>query len=389
MNEENIKQQIDLAAAIGAELFIVDAGWWDTYGDWTASTKRFPHGLASIADYVHQKGMLLAFMPRSKARAEIGLIAVGAKNIRTGSCRISRNRRPHQAGSGGARRGATSRMIEDFKLDLYRHDYNTPFTGELGQREHDGIQENMYWRYYEAWYRIIEHIHAKYPNLILQQAAAGGMRNDLGMAGRWHEPYLTDGLNMPHVLRNYSGQTLGQPPENFVIAFGIPAVSPNRGHFDTHLRATFTLATPWLAPVGPSLQDLSPERLEQYRHYVNLYKTFIRPLWPTCKMYHHAPVTAHQGVDADPWFAMEFASPDRAKGWATIVRLAETDSDTYLFRPRGLDPAKSYRVTFDSTGTTARIDGARLIQEGLHPTGNGMIFRIVIVRGSVTARPRT
>jgi hypothetical protein len=36
-----------------------------------------------------------------------------------------------------------------------------------------------------------------------------------------------------------------------------------------------------------------------------------------------------------------------------------------LFRPRGIDPAKSYRVTFDSTGTTARIDGARLLQEGL------------------------
>ena len=223
----------------------------------------------------------------------------------------------------------------------------------------------MYWRYYAAWYGILEHIHSKYPNLILQQAAAGGMRNDLGMAGRWHEPYLTDGLNTPHVLRNYSGQTLGQPPENFVIAFGIPAISPNRGHFDTQLRSTFSLATPWLAPVAPTLQDLSPERMERYRYYANLYKTFIRPLWPTCKMYHHAPVTAHQGVEPDPWFAMEFASPDRAKGWATIVRLAETDSDTYLFRPRGLDPAKSYRVTFDSTGTTARIDGARLIQEGL------------------------
>lgn len=366
MNEENIKQQIDLAAAIGAELFIVDAGWWDTYGDWTASTKRFPHGLASIADYVHQKGMLFGLYAEvegargdwthcSWCKEHPDWFLPGFKNIVDLT-------KPEVAAHVEAQ---LSRMIEDFKLDLYRHDYNTPFTGELGQREHDGIQENMYWRYYEAWYRIIEHIHAKYPNLILQQAAAGGMRNDLGMAGRWHEPYLTDGLNMPHVLRNYSGQTLGQPPENFVIAFGIPAVSPNRGHFDTHLRATFTLATPWLAPVGPSLQDLSSERLEQYRHYVNLYKTFIRPMWPTCKMYHHAPVTAHQGVDADPWFAMEFASPDRAKGWATIVRLAETDSDTYLFRPRGLDPAKSYRVTFDSTGATASIDGARLIQEGL------------------------
>ena len=68
---------------------------------------------------------------------------------------------------------------------------------------------------------------------------------------------------------------------------------------------------------------------------------------------------------ADSWFVAEFASPDRAKGWATIIRLAETNSDVYVFRPRGLDPARTYRLTVDSVGTTARIDGIRLIEEGL------------------------
>jgi alpha-galactosidase len=191
------------------------------------------------------------------------------------------------------------------------------------------------------------------------------MRNDLGMAGRWHEPYLTDGLNTPHVLRNYSGQTLGQPPENFVIAFGIPALSPNRGYFDTQLRSTFSLATPWLAPVAPTLKDLSPQRLERYRHYSTLYKEFIRPLWPTCRMYHHAPVNMHQDFDKGGWFVAEFASPDRTKAWATFVRLAEADGDVYVFRPRGLDPARTYRVTVDSVGTTAKVDGMQLIQQGL------------------------
>jgi alpha-galactosidase len=366
MNEENIKQQIDLAAAIGAELFIVDAGWWAVYGDWTPSATRFPHGLAPIADYAHSKGLLFGLYAEVEGARGDWTRCTWCKEHPDWFLPNFKNildlTKPEVAAHVESQ---LSRMVQDYKLDLYRHDYNTPFTGELGVRQHDSIEENMYWRYYEAWYKILEHVHAKYPDLILQQAAAGGMRNDLGMASRWHEPYLTDGLNMPHVLRNYSGQTLGQPPENFVIAFGIPAISPNRGHFATQLRTTFSLSTPWLAPVAPTLKDLTPQRLERYRHYASLYKEFIRPLWPTCKMYHHAPVNMHQDFDADSWFVAEFASPDRTKGWATIVRLAETDSDLYVFRPRGLDPARTYRVTVDSVGTTARIDGIRLIEEGL------------------------
>jgi len=366
MNQGNIIKEIDLAAALGAELFIVDAGWWDVYGEWTPSTTRFPNGLEPIADYVHKKGLLFGLYAEvegargdwtkcSWCKRHPDWFFPNFKNILNFT-------KPEVDAHVEAQ---LSRMVEHYKLDLYRHDFNTPFTRELGQTLRSGFEENDYWRYYEAWYGILERIHKKYPNLILQQAAAGGMRNDLGMDSRWHEPYLTDGLNMPHVLRNYSGQTLGLPPENFVIAFGIPAISPNRGHLDTHLRVTYSLATPFLAPVAPSLEEMNPAIRQAYVHYTNLYKSFIRPLLPTCKMFHHAPVAATTGVAASPWFAVEFAAPDRTKGWATIVRMATGGSGTYLFRPRGLDPAKSYRVTYDSTGTTATVDGLRLVQEGL------------------------
>jgi alpha-galactosidase len=366
MNEQNIKKQIDIAAALGAELFIVDAGWWDVYGEWTPSPTRFPHGLEPIADYIHKKGMLFGLYAEVEGGRGDWTSCSWCKQHPDWFVPNFQNRlnltKPEVAAHVEAQ---LSRMIEEYKLDLYRHDYNAPFTGELGQTQREGFAENDYWRDYEAWYGILERIHKKYPNLILQQAAAGGMRNDLGMGSRWHEPYLTDGLNMPHVLRVYTGQTLALPPENFVIAFGIPVPPRNRGHLDTHLRVTYSLATPWLAPVAPSLEEMNPAIQQAYLHYAHVYKSFIRPLLPTCKMFHHAPVTATRGVDSGPWFAMEFAAPDRAKGWATIVRLTNGDPDTYLFRPRGLDPARTYRVTFDSTGTTATVEGLRLVQEGL------------------------
>jgi alpha-galactosidase len=368
MTEASMKKQIDLAAALGAELFIVDYGWWDVYGDWKPSPTRFPHGLGPVADYAHQKGMLFGIYSTFEGGQDDWTACSWCKqhpdwflpNYKSKNMLDLTN--PAVVAHLEAQ---LSRMIEDFKLDLYRHDFNNPFLGELGEKQREGFQENDYWRYYEGWYGILERIHKKYPNVILQQAACGGMRNDLGMISRWHEPYLTDGLNMPHVLRNYSGQTMALPPENFVIAFGLPARPANRGHLDTHLRVTYSLSTPWVATAAPSLEEMNPEIRQKYLHYADIYKSFIRPLLPTCKMYHHAPVTATSGVDGGPWFAVEFASPDRAKGWATIVRMAGGGSDTYVLRPRGLDPGKSYRVTFDSMGTTATVDGLSLMRDGL------------------------
>ena len=62
--------EIDRAAALGVELFVMDAGWYRrrrrdrrlrlrrrVSASWTADPDRFPSGLASLADYAHGVGM--------------------------------------------------------------------------------------------------------------------------------------------------------------------------------------------------------------------------------------------------------------------------------------------------------------------------------------------
>ncbi|MGH9502386.1 MAG: alpha-galactosidase [Terriglobales bacterium] len=363
MNEKNIYQQIDLAKELGAELFIVDAGWWDVYGEWTPSPSRFPHGLRPIADYIHNKGMLFGLYNEVE----------GGRGDWTHSVMYRQHPDwfiPPYALVDMTNPDAVAfvhqqikRMVEDYKVDLFRLDYNPGFDYEMGQHTREGIAENDYWRQYEATYKLFEQVKAEFPQLILQQAAAGGGRNDLGFASRFDEQYTTDGLDMPVVLQNLSGQTLGLPIEMFATAYGIPAHSVNRGHLDTHLRVTFSLGTPWLTAAAPDLKDMNPEVAEEYHHYVGLYKNFIRPIMPTSRIYHHAPVNDQEGVQ-NPWFAMEFDSPDRTKGWATLVKLYP-GANEYLFRPRGLDPGKSYKVTFDSLRSSAVISGVQLMSQGL------------------------
>jgi hypothetical protein len=92
---------------------------------------------------------------------------------------------------------------------------------------------------------------------------------------------------------------------------------------------------------------------------------FARNDWAAARVFHHAPINRRGDVESSPWFAMEFASPDQTKGWATIVRIGESDNLLYLFKPKGVDVGKTYRVTFDSTGSTIKIKGWELKRDGL------------------------
>jgi hypothetical protein len=153
---------------------------------------------------------------------------------------------------------------------------------------------------------------------------------------------------------------------------------------DTTLRGAYALGnTPMIfnATLPRSVEELRPEMREKFLQYSDIYKTFIRPMLPTSNVYHHAPVNSKGDVDSGDWFAMEFSSPDKRKGWATIIRLAKDGLDSYLLKPRGLDPQRTYSVIFDNTGETKTFTGASLMSAGLqvHPKPDGaselLLFR--------------
>jgi hypothetical protein len=91
------------------------------------------------------------------------------------------------------------RIIEHYGLDLYRHDFNAPQRGEGSVTPRNGFVESDYWRHYEALGGIVTRVRGKYPNLILQQASAGGTRLELDALACWHEHYTSDRASFPEV----------------------------------------------------------------------------------------------------------------------------------------------------------------------------------------------
>jgi alpha-galactosidase len=416
-NQANLEKFIDAASQLGMELFILDGPTWcENYGEWLKpQRKEFPHGLMPLVDYAHKHHVLFGIYAEPEGGRD-GYTSVNS-GLTIGPWKDSAVYQEHPAWFPKAQRtwwpralGPNDRsappildpadpaaasymqstieaMVTQYGLDLYRHDFNSPWQDEGLTSQRDGFIEAQYWRHYQAFDDVFSRIHHDFPDLILQQASAGGTRMDLGTAARFSENYTSDRVSMPYAYRMLAGYSVYLPPESLIAPVGM-ALPEERPDLDTMLRSLFALGnTPMVfnSLIPKTAAEITPEIREKFLHYTALYKEFIRPMLPNVRVYHHAPVNADGGVDSGDWFAMEFGSPDHRQGWALVIRLSQKASPGYLLEPRGLDPSKEYEVTFDSTGARKIENGSQIIQHGLRISlSNGTISELVLFKAKDT-----
>jgi alpha-galactosidase len=59
MNEERILKEIDSAARMGIDVFVIDTGWYVKTGDWRVNTDRFAENLRAVRKRLDEHGMKL------------------------------------------------------------------------------------------------------------------------------------------------------------------------------------------------------------------------------------------------------------------------------------------------------------------------------------------
>jgi alpha-galactosidase len=173
-------------------------------------------------------------------------------------------------------------------------------------------------------------------------------------------------MRLPRGLKILNGVTLALPPEILLRTFGTEVGEHVLdGDVDAQLR--LCLCRPIFRGIAPSLAELSPYLRERVEHYVGLFKTVLRPILLECRMYHHTPFLPL--TETTPWCVLEYAKPDRSAAAAVVFRTscaaAGPDPDEFRFRPRGIDPARHYRVTLDNGGLTFGVSGRDLMLQGL------------------------
>jgi alpha-galactosidase len=370
---EAVHAQIDRAAALGAEVFFIDASWYtppggfwyDTVGDWNVDRDRFPDGLEPFRDHVHANGMLFGLWMDAERIGTASRTAADHPSWKAvpfdGQGRLGDMLDLTDPEVAAWMEWQIARLIEEHRLEFFRLDQNVGTLRAGAAVVRDGFVESSYWRYCEALADIWDRLRARFPDVILENCAGGGGRTDLAMVQRFSHTDVTDWQIAPRAFRVTNGMTMALPPE---------IVDRLVGGQNGHTTATIDFqarlllfARPSVTIFDPPGAATNPDQVDRIRHMVDLFTTFVRPFAADSRIFHHTP--APTGLEPQGWGILELAAGDRSRGILGAFRLSSPLGDDLIVRPRGLDRGLRYRVTWDNRSETHERDGADLADHGL------------------------
>lgn len=282
ITEEKILALADKAADIGAELLVVDDGWFgkrndDTtsLGDWFVSREKFPNGLHPIADKVHERGLLfgLWFEPEMiSVQSELYKShpdwALG--NAERKPLIIGRNQLVLDLTHKDVQMylfDTISKCIDDIGIDYIKWDFN---------RLLSDIQSSctpvvcVMHEYVLGLYSVLKRLTAKYPHLLLELCASGGNRFDLGMLCFMPVGWVSDNTDSFSRTLIQEGTSYAYPPS---VMCNHISVCPN--HMTkrvTGLESRFAAAAFGVMGLQYDLTSCDAETLEKLKEFISSYK---------------------------------------------------------------------------------------------------------------------
>jgi alpha-galactosidase len=378
---EQLLAEIDKAAEIGAELFVVDAGWFGrtrnrysaNCGDWIPGP-CLPDGMAPVADRIHghgmQFGLWVAFwMVGNKsavfeAHPEWLIEIEGHRyfpNItEEGHPGFYMNLDLANPEALAWIEAELERIVTSYNVDMLRLD-GGPTNYDGGYRDVHGYRENTLWRQNENFYRLIDRLRARHPNLLVDNCCSGGGRLDYAMLARSDIAWISDDHRDPQsMIRTLNGTTLALPPEICTRTFG--TILRNRDDMAWALRVPL-FGQYCVSGLEDGWRDPASTEYALIRRHLAVYKEFLRPFMRTCQVFHHTPVLV--GADRSPWCVIEYAAADGDRAAIGVFRLDDEADRSCRIHPRGLTADRIYRVTLDNDQRSWTAGGRELMQKGL------------------------
>lgn len=193
---EKLLPLVRAAADVGAEVFCIDAGWyddsghwWDTVGAWQPSTTRFPGGLAEVIDAIHAAGMVAGLWLEPEVvgiRSPLADALPHEAFLQRNGERVVEHDRFHLDLRHPAARGhlddVVDRLVADFGVGFFKMDYNiNPGSGT--DRDADSVGDGLL-EHNRAVLDWLDGVLDRHPTLVIENCSSGAMRMDYAMLSR-------------------------------------------------------------------------------------------------------------------------------------------------------------------------------------------------------------
>ncbi|MBQ7912982.1 MAG: alpha-galactosidase [Clostridia bacterium] len=185
---DNILRQVDCAAELGVEMFMVDAGWFGEgenwfgcVGDWTENLTGGTAGrLLEISKKVREKGMIFGLWFEPERAASASKIQKNHPEYFTQG--VFLNFADEKARTHIYEQLCSA--IEKYQIGFLKFDFNQSVAyDESG---------NAFYRYLQGQRAFVEALRARYPYLYITNCASGGARTELGQATLFDSFWFTD-----------------------------------------------------------------------------------------------------------------------------------------------------------------------------------------------------
>ncbi|MEU9306326.1 alpha-galactosidase [Streptomyces sp. NPDC048256] len=392
---ERLLPLVEAAGAAGAEVFVVDAGWydddaqgwWDAVGAWDASDRRFPGGIQQVLDAVRAHGMTPGLWLEPEVvgvRSPLADTLPPEAFFRRGGVRVAEHGRHHLDLRHPAARAHLDRVVDrlvgEWGVGYLKLDYNInigPGTENGGESAGAGLLGHH--RAHLDW---LGSLLDRHPGLVLENCASGGLRMDyaqLAVVQIQSTSDQQDPLRYPPIAA--AAATAATPEQAAVWAYPQP-------HFGLdEIAFTLTGALPGRIHLSGFLDRMSPEQFDLVRSGLSAYKALRAeipdslPFWPLGLPSWEDTWLAYgwRGPTAS-WLALWRREPAAGRGSVPSGRdQPPVDDSTCTFtvshlRGSHLRPTPLYPVTADANATWHAADGQLTVS--LPRPGTAVLLRL-------------
>ena len=348
-NTEKLLKLADAGRELGAELFVLDDGWFGSreddhrgLGDWTPNEKRLPGGLKRLSEEIHSRGLQFGIWLEPemvnedsdlyRAHPDWALCDPGRRPV------VARNQLVLDMAREDVRAylfEAIARILRDARVEYIKWDFNRSISNLWSASLPPERQGEAGHRFVLGLYQLLARIRAAFPDVMIEGCAGGGGRFDAGMLFYCPQIWCSDNTDPVARTAIQRGTSYGYP----VCTMGSHvSAAPNHQtgrNVSLHTRGIVAMSGALGYELDPAA--MTEEEKAQIRQQIRTYHRLE-------ELIRHGAY--YRLTEADmPCTCWEFVSEDRREALVSIVITEmEANAPFPFVKLKGLDPDRQYSI---------------------------------------------